>query len=251
MKNFFWLKKKSNLLVGVKEKMSNFYSSDDNYVSDFNSSPDSGITTDNAELIVGGQKVEGIQTIGQSNDDKIFENPLNEPIVRLSLEKVQLTGSQLISMSVKELNKKLAQCPSFIISKLKRCRRTLKNRGYAKNCRIKRIAFKHQLEQINQRLALENKELKMRNKDLNDQLVSLMKYRAAQEYDNSTGLVATNHVSANYQVQQPQYIEYQPFAVNNDVTRQSFTQPTTEQAEFEFQYLDPDVDSFANQLAID
>lgn len=73
------------------------------------------------------------------------EDPLDEPIVRISLQKIQISSTQLINMSVKELNKHLASCPSFVVAKLKRCRRTLKNRGYAKNCRIKRIAAKTKL----------------------------------------------------------------------------------------------------------
>lgn len=98
------------------------------------------------------------------------DDPLSEPIVRLSLEKARITGSQLINMSVKELNRRLASCPNFLVSKLKRCRRTLKNRGYARNCRIKRIAAKNQLEQVNTKLMRENRELRQRNRSLLDQL---------------------------------------------------------------------------------
>lgn len=102
-----------------------------------------------------------------------FEDPLDEPMVRYCLQKIQLTRCQLINMSVKELNRRLLNCSPIMVTMLKRCRRTLKNRGYAKNCRIKRIATKNRLEEINTILLRENKELKDRNKFLLDQIRDL------------------------------------------------------------------------------
>lgn len=91
-------------------------------------------------------------------------NPLEDPVVQVALQRVQLTGGQLVGMSVKELNRRLAGCPSGLVGALKKCRRTLKNRGYARNCRIKRLVAKSQLEQINARLTREIRELRQRNK---------------------------------------------------------------------------------------
>lgn len=101
------------------------------------------------------------------------DDPLSDPQVRRSLLELDITGSQLIVMSVKELNKRLVNCPSSMVDMLKRCRRTLKNRGYAKSCRVKRIAAKQQLEQINKRLVKENRELKQRNRSLAEQVSQL------------------------------------------------------------------------------
>lgn len=119
-----------------------------------------------------------------------FENPLSEPVVRLSLRKVKITGIQLMNMSVKELNKRLSHCPPFIVAKLKKCRRTLKNRGYAKNCRIKRIAMKNRLEEINKNLLSENRELRQQNKSLTDQLNNLL---ASCNSNSDQNIIATNH----------------------------------------------------------
>ena len=100
-------------------------------------------------------------------------NPLDDLVVRQTLTRIQVSGGELIKMSVKELNKRLVDCPPFVVNKLKRCRRTLKNRGYAKNCRIKRIAAKNSLEQTNEKLRRENVKLKESNKSLVEQLNQL------------------------------------------------------------------------------
>lgn len=124
------------------------------------------------------------------------DDPLREPIVKSTMQKIQISGSQLINMSVKDLNRRLSHCSASVVAKLKRCRRTLKNRGYAKNCRIKRIAARHQLEHINSRLASENKELRQRNKLLMEQVESmkLTMYRASVTNNNNPQIGATlNH----------------------------------------------------------
>ena len=62
---------------------------------------------------------------------------------------------ELKDISVKELNQKLKGMPKNVVYDVKKRRRTLKNRGYAHSCRVKRIAeksnlqrSKHELEQI-------------------------------------------------------------------------------------------------------
>lgn len=115
-----------------------------------------------------------------------IDDPLSEPQVREGLKQMKITSTQLISMGVKELNKRLSSCPPLVVAKLKRCRRTLKNRGYAKNCRIKRIAAKNRLEQINSKLVTENQELQHRNRLLIEQLdkIKANPYLTATETNN-------------------------------------------------------------------
>ncbi|KAK9870375.1 hypothetical protein WA026_007941 [Henosepilachna vigintioctopunctata] len=67
----------------------------------------------------------------------------------------ELNDEMLMTLSVRELNKKLHGCPRDQIAKLKQKRRTLKNRGYAQNCRHKRLEQRQHLEQANRELQVE------------------------------------------------------------------------------------------------
>lgn len=63
-----------------------------------------------------------------------------------------LEDEELVTLPVRELNKRLQGLTKDEIQRLKQKRRTLKNRGYAQNCRSKRIHHKTQLERTNNSL---------------------------------------------------------------------------------------------------
>ncbi|XP_028410113.1 transcription factor MafG-like [Dendronephthya gigantea] len=70
-----------------------------------------------------------------------------------------LQDEDLKHLSVKDLNRRLKGMPKETVSLIKKRRRTLKNRGYAHSCRIKRVLEKNSLqntkvdlEAVNQRL---------------------------------------------------------------------------------------------------
>lgn len=67
----------------------------------------------------------------------------------------------LMSLSVRELNKRLHGCPREEVVRLKQKRRTLKNRGYAQNCRSKRLQQRHDLEITNRQLHHELQKIKL------------------------------------------------------------------------------------------
>lgn len=71
-----------------------------------------------------------------------------------------ISDELLTTLSVRELNKRLHGYPREQIMKLKQKRRTLKNRGYAHNCRSKRLQQRQDLEQRNRSLQHELHRLK-------------------------------------------------------------------------------------------
>jgi len=66
-------------------------------------------------------------------------------------------------LSVRELNHQLRGLSNGEVRRLKQLRRTLKNRGYAANCREKRMSLKDQLEQ--EREALKNEVVKLQHEN--------------------------------------------------------------------------------------
>lgn len=71
-------------------------------------------------------------------------------------------GDELLtSLTVRELNKRLNGCPREEVVRLKQKRRTLKNRGYAQNCRSKRLQQRHELERTNRQLHNDLNRIKM------------------------------------------------------------------------------------------
>ena len=83
---------------------------------------------------------------------------------------VKLTNGELTSYSVRQLNKMVSGFPRQTITKLKQRRRTLKNRGYAQNCRHKRLDQKNKLERQNAQLRDENARLSHLVRDLQHRL---------------------------------------------------------------------------------
>ncbi|GAB0099318.1 MAF [Sergentomyia squamirostris] len=67
----------------------------------------------------------------------------------------------LMSLSVRELNKRLHGFPRETVVRYKQKRRTLKNRGYAQNCRSKRLQQRHDLEITNRSLHNELNRVKI------------------------------------------------------------------------------------------
>ncbi|XP_078793611.1 transcription factor MafF isoform X3 [Oryzias latipes] len=84
-----------------------------------------------------------------------------------------LSDSELMSLSVRELNLHLRGLSREEIQKLKQRRRTLKNRGYAASCRVKRVSQREALEQQKMELQREVERLGAENAGMRKELEGL------------------------------------------------------------------------------
>uniref|UniRef100_A0A8C8FX50 Transcription factor MafG n=3 Tax=Oncorhynchus tshawytscha TaxID=74940 RepID=A0A8C8FX50_ONCTS len=94
-----------------------------------------------------------------------------------------LTDDELVTMSVRELNQHLRGLTKDEILQLKQRRRTLKNRGYAASCRVKRVTQKEELEKQKSQLQQEVDKLASENASMRAELDHLRsKYEALQSF---------------------------------------------------------------------
>ncbi|XP_012672259.1 transcription factor MafK isoform X1 [Clupea harengus] len=92
-----------------------------------------------------------------------------------------LSDDELVAMSVRELNTHLRGLTKDDVVRLKQRRRTLKNRGYAASCRIKRVTQKEELERQKMDLQQEVDKLARENASMRLELDALRaKYEALQ-----------------------------------------------------------------------
>ena len=73
---------------------------------------------------------------------------------------IEFTDDDLMKLSIRDLNRRLKTLPKAEAYKIRKRRRSLKNRSYATSCRQRRTALKEDLEIQNQRLKAQLREAK-------------------------------------------------------------------------------------------
>ncbi|XP_043277497.1 uncharacterized protein [Venturia canescens] len=122
----------------------------------------------------------------------------------------------LMSLSVRELNKRLHGCPREEVSRLKQKRRTLKNRGYAQNCRSKRLQQRQDLETTNRNLQTELQRTKFelsrvqQERDLYKQRCEILRVRQGHHHNGHSGSHQAPNPPSSQQQQQQQPQQQQP-----------------------------------------
>ncbi|KAG8317284.1 hypothetical protein J6590_029852 [Homalodisca vitripennis] len=108
-----------------------------------------------------------------------------------------ISDDLLTHLTVRELNKRLHGLPREDVVRLKQKRRTLKNRGYAQNCRSKRLVQRHELELNNRQLQGEIHRLQMEvNRLCHDRDMYKHRYEVLQgqlRVDGSDGVPSAGH----------------------------------------------------------
>lgn len=131
-------------------------------------------------------------------------NSARSPCPPLSPESSIIDDDDLVSLPVRELNRRLQGCPKSEVQRLKQKRRTLKNRGYAQNCRSKRMQQKSELETTNKTLLQQIADLKrqlsasVRERDFYRQRCHLLK----------TELVRASRVTVSSLRNEPRFAEF-------------------------------------------
>ncbi|XP_026671049.1 transcription factor MafA-like isoform X1 [Ceratina calcarata] len=140
-----------------------------------------------------------------------------------------LNDELLMSLSVRELNKRLHGCPREEVSqvvRLKQKRRTLKNRGYAQNCRSKRLQQRHDLETTNRNLQNDLQRLKLelartqQERDLYKQRCEMLRTRQNHNHNHNHN----HHQQQASQQQQQQQQAPQPHQTQNQQQPQQQSQ---------------------------
>lgn len=110
-----------------------------------------------------------------------------------------ISDEMLTHLSVRELNKRLHGLPREQVARLKQKRRTLKNRGYAQNCRSKRLVQRHELELQNRQLQGEIHRLQIElNRVCNDRDMYKHRYEVLHgqiRMEGSDGVPSAGHSS--------------------------------------------------------
>uniref|UniRef100_A0A915DYC1 Basic leucine zipper domain-containing protein n=1 Tax=Ditylenchus dipsaci TaxID=166011 RepID=A0A915DYC1_9BILA len=156
----------------------------------------------------------GAQAVHYSAEDSSSNTSLSNcqsPILPID-------DDQLTQLSVRELNQRLLGHDRATVSALKQKRRTLKNRGYALNCRARRQQTTVQLQAENQVLRANLRQMGKKLDLLQCQLQDYQEYaklsESAKIVDHKKVRVKTDCATLHSPEEQPQYLDLDDLHVN-------------------------------------
>jgi len=104
-----------------------------------------------------------------SEEDKSYAPHSNYPVGGAGSNILNISDDQLSQYSARDINRICKGCPEDMVKQLKKRRRTLKNRGYASNSRVRRMQQKTELETTKTQLQSEVQRLKQEVADMRKQ----------------------------------------------------------------------------------
>ncbi|OWF38015.1 transcription factor MafB-like [Mizuhopecten yessoensis] len=166
-------------MEGVSEAVDVLISSSPEFVNNF------------TKYLVSGAEA-GKESLPSSPPDQANITTKVPSLKRSRSNKKKMDDEELVTLPVRELNRRLQGLPKDDVVKLKQKRRTLKNRGYAQNCRSKRMQQRQDLEVTNRSLEKELKQLQRqlsnltRERDLYKQQYEFLRVKCSLAVSKST-----------------------------------------------------------------
>jgi len=104
-----------------------------------------------------------------SEEDKSYAPRSSYQVGGAGSNILNISDDQLAQYSARDINRICKGCPEDLVKQLKKRRRTLKNRGYASNSRVRRMQQKNELETTKTQLQSEVQKLKQEVADMRKQ----------------------------------------------------------------------------------
>ena len=104
-----------------------------------------------------------------SDEDRSYGRNNSFQLSTVPANLLNISDDQLAQYSARDINRSCKGCPDEVVKQIKKRRRTLKNRGYASNSRVRRLQQKTELESTKNQLQREVEQLRLEIVDMRKQ----------------------------------------------------------------------------------